>query len=262
MGVYPVARSWDDGAEAWEAHSAVVLRSCWDYHHRTDEFLRWLDDLERRAAHVLNPIPTIRWNATKTYLRDLADAGIGVVPTAVIEMGTEANLHGVMRERGWREAVVKPTVSATAFETWRVGPSPTSDDEARFARLLRERGMMIQPYVANIEQDGELSLMFLDGQFSHAVRKRPRAGDFRVQAEFGGTVETAEPQDDLVVEAERVLARTPTPCLYARVDGCVVDGRFLLMELEVIEPSLFFQYDPGSADRLADAIRREISSQK
>ena len=208
---------------------------------------------------MFNPIATIRWNATKTYLRDLADAGIAVVPTALVEAGAATDLDSVMREYGWHEVVVKPTVSATAFETWRVGPAPSSDDESRFARLLRDRGMMVQPYVATIEEDGEFSLMFLGGQYSHAVRKRPRAGDFRVQSEFGGTVEPAEPAAPLIEEAGRFVARTPTPCLYARADGCVVDGRFLLMELEVIEPSLFFLYGPGSADRLADAMRREIS---
>lgn len=253
---------WDVPGEPWESYGAVILRSCWDYHLRTHEFLRWLDDLEQSGAFVLNPLPTIRWNATKTYLRDLADAGVSVVPTEIVEAGAAADLHGVMRDHGWRDVVIKPTVSATAFETWRVGPAPTSDDEARFARLVRDRGMMVQPYVASIEGEGELSLMFLDGRFSHAVRKRPRAGDFRVQDEFGGTVEAAAVAEGLAAEAGTIVARTPDPCLYARVDGCVVDGRFLLMELEVIEPSLFFQFDEGSADRLALAVRREIDARR
>jgi glutathione synthase/RimK-type ligase-like ATP-grasp enzyme len=255
----PVARAWDEPDEPWESHAAVVLRSTWDYHERAGAFLGWLDDLERRGARVRNPIPTLRWNATKTYLRDLAEAGVHVVPTEIVDAAAGTGLREVMERRGWRDVVVKPAVSATAFETWRVGEPPAAEDEVRFARLSSERAMMVQPFVAEIEEEGELSLMFLGGAFSHAVRKRPRQGDFRVQHEFGGTLEPATADAGLVAEAAAIVARAPDPCLYARVDGCVVEGRLLLMELELIEPALFFEFAPGSAERLADAIGRFVA---
>jgi glutathione synthase/RimK-type ligase-like ATP-grasp enzyme len=260
LAMQPGARSWDAPGEPWEAYDAVVLRSSWDYHLRTQEFLAWLDDLERRAACVFNPVPTLRWNATKTYLADLSAAGIPVVPTVWIDAGAGTKLGEVIEDRGWPEAVVKPTISATAYETWRVAGGPTWDDVARFARLLGLRSMMVQRYLPSIEVDGELSLVFLGGRYSHAVRKRPLPGDFRVQHEFGGTIEAATASGRLVEVAARALAETPDSCLYARVDGCVEDDRFLLMELEVVEPSLFFHYDAGSARRLADAIHRAVAS--
>jgi len=181
-----------------------------------------------------------------------------VVPTAVIDAGAPAALGEVMDRHGWSDAVVKPAVSATAFETWRVIGTPGSDDEARFARLLSGRAMMVQPYVAEIESEGELSLVFLGGEYSHAVRKRPLRGDFRVQHEFGGTVELAAPSAGIVAEAAGIVARAPGSCLYARVDGCVVEERLLLMELELIEPALFLGFHLDSAGRFANAIREAV----
>jgi hypothetical protein len=260
IGVRGVARCWDTPAEPWEGYDAVVIRSCWDYHYRVEEFSAWLDDLERRAVRVFNPIPTLRWNIRKNYLQDLASDGIDVVPTAWVARGCDRPLADLMIDHGWRDVVVKPTISATAFETWRVRLEPTAADEARFARLVSRCDMMMQPYLAHIESEGELSLVFLGGSFSHAVRKRPRLGEFRVQAEFGGTDELAEPGDSLISQAARVAARTPTPCLYVRVDGCAVQGRLVLMELEAFEPTLFLHHHPDAARRLAEAIGEAVGA--
>lgn len=257
-GMRPVAERWDAPAGDWEDYQAVVIRSCWDYHHRPGEFQAWVNEMETRAVPLLNPAPTVRWNLRKTYLRDLADAGAEVAPTEWVPAGSRRTLRSVLADRGWERVVVKPTISATAFLTWRAGPAITDEDERRFASQAGERDVMIQPYLAEIEADGELSLVFLGGQFSHAVRKRPAAGDFRVQSDFGGTVEPVEPSARLVEQAARVAALTPTACLYARVDGCVVGGRLLLMELEVVEPGLFFRQAPAAADRFVQALRARI----
>jgi glutathione synthase/RimK-type ligase-like ATP-grasp enzyme len=252
-GYRAVAQRWDAPDRPWEEHRALVIRSCWDYHRRPAEFLAWLEEIERRPVRVFNPVATMRWNARKTYLRQLAESGIPVVPTAWVDDAT-ASLEQVMRTRGWHSAVVKPTVSATAFETWRVGPLVTPEDEHRFEMLRRQREVMVQPFLEQIERDGELSLVFLGGRFSHAVVKRPGPGDFRVQADFGGTAEPVQPSRELIAQAERVLSAAPAPCLYARIDGCVVEGSLQLMELEVIEPSLFFLSDAGAASRFVAAF--------
>jgi glutathione synthase/RimK-type ligase-like ATP-grasp enzyme len=257
-GFLPVAARWDDAAEEWSAYDAVVIRSCWDYHHRAAEFGAWLVALERQRARVFNPLLTLRWNTRKTYLRDLAARGVPVVPTVWVARGDEVTLAGVLRQSQWDDAVVKPTVSASAFETWRTRRAAAERDEHRFAQLARERDLMIQPYMPTIEGEGELSLIYLGGRFSHAVRKRPRPGDFRVQHEFGGTSEPMNPDADLVAQGARIVAAAPTPCLYARVDGCVADGQLTLMELELIEPSLFFGQDAGAADRFVEALREEM----
>jgi glutathione synthase/RimK-type ligase-like ATP-grasp enzyme len=254
-GYEPVPCLWDDAAEPWASHAAVVVRSCWDYHHRPREFHAWLDRLADLGARVFNPVPLLRWNADKRYLRDLAEAGIEVIPTAWVAERDESSLADLAGARGWRHVVVKPSVSATAFETWRAGPEVTSDDEQRFRRLTGERPALVQPYLPDIER-GELSLVFLGGEYSHAVLKRPRPGDFRVQSDFGGTVEPVRPEEYVVAAASRVLAAAPGATLYARVDLCLVDGRAQLMELELLEPALFFAHEAGAAARFVEALAR------
>lgn len=244
---------WDADV-AWTGFDALVIRSPWDYYKRYDAFSAWLARLEQEGVRVYNSAALLRWNSSKAYLRQLESAGITVPPTAWIPAGTPLLLEHLMHERRWDQVVVKPTVSATAYHTYRVGPVVTSEARQQVEVLVAERDVMIQPYLDEVATDGELSLLFLDGTFSHAVLKRPKAGDFRVQSDFGGSVESITPAPHLVEEAARVLAAAPEPTLYARVDGCVVGGHFMLMELEVVEPCLFFEYAPGAADRLADAL--------
>ena len=253
VGFEPVPLRWDEPHEPWDRHAAVVVRSCWDYHHRAAEFHAWLDRLEDIGARVLNPVPILRWNADKRYLRDLARAGIEVVPTAWVDEREQGSLAALAGARGWRRVVVKPSVSATAFETWRTGAEVTDDDEQRFRRLTGERPALVQPYLPEIES-GELSLVFLGGQYSHTVLKRPRPGDFRVQADFGGTVEPVRPEPHVVETAARILRAAPGGTLYARVDLCLVAGRVQLMELELLEPALFFRTEPAAPARFAEAL--------
>lgn len=253
-GIDCVTPIWDDPREEWRGYDAIVIRSCWDYHQRSGEFLAWLDQLEQHGARVVNPIPLLRWNLQKSYLRDLAEAGVPVTPTAWIGRGDTTPLAEVLRRHDWPEAVVKPVISATAFGTWRVGREPSEEEEARYAAQVRHCDMMVQPYVRSIEATGELSFVFLGGRFSHAVRKRPRVGDFRVQSDFGGTVELAEPGDGLIQQAAAVVAAAPLSPLYARVDACEVHSDLVLMELELIEPVLFFANEPRAPVRLADAL--------
>jgi glutathione synthase/RimK-type ligase-like ATP-grasp enzyme len=195
---------------------------------------------------------------TKSYLRELAAAGVAVTPTVWVPVGSTATLGQLADEIGAEAVVVKPNVSATAFETWRFDRARATDAEAQFARLVRERDLMVQPFLPAIETDGELSLVFLDGAFSHAVRKRPRPGDFRVQEEHGGTAEAAVAGADLVRQAARALAVAPGDPLYARVDGLASDGTFVVTELELVEPMLYFGWDAGAADRMAEALLRRL----
>jgi len=260
LGAAPAPVRWDDPARRWGGFDAVVVRSCWDYHHRLPDFLRWLDRLEREGARVLNPLPTLRWNVTKSYLRELAAAGVSVTPTVWVPVGSTATLGQVADEIGAEAVVVKPNVSATAFETWRFDRARATDAEAQFARLVRERDLMVQPFLPAIETDGELSLVFLGGVFSHAVRKRPRPGDFRVQEEHGGTAEAAAASADLVRQAARALAVAPGDPLYARVDGLATDGTLIVTELELVEPMLYFGWDAGAADRMAAALMRRVGA--
>ena len=256
-GVSVHAIPWSDVSTRWSSFDAVVVRSCWDYFLRPDEFHAWLGHLESNRARVFNDVATLRWNADKTYLRELEARGVPVIPTRWLERGTASSLRALRRSTGWSELVVKPTVSGGAHRTWRALPGDEVDDDSRLATMVDDGAVMVQPLVDVIEREGEWSLVFIDGDYSHAVLKRPRNGDFRVQREHGGSLEAGEPPAPVISAAERILASTPTvdePPLYARVDGCIVDGELLLMELELLEPELFLRCAPTASARMAEAL--------
>jgi hypothetical protein len=253
--VHPVV--WSDAGVDWTWFDAIVVRSCWDYFHRPDEFFAWLARLEEERAHVLNPAPLLRWNARKTYLRDLQSRGVTIVPTHWLARGEAASLRAIRRDTGWTELVIKPAMSGSAHETWRSSAGDEARDDIRLGAMASHGDVLVQPLVDEVVAEGEWSIVFLDGRYSHAVLKRARVGDFRVQIEHGGTFAASEPPADIVAQAAHALNSAPLgdePSLYARVDGCVVDGRFVLMELEVIEPVLFLGTSDRAAERLALAI--------
>jgi glutathione synthase/RimK-type ligase-like ATP-grasp enzyme len=256
-GVSVHAVPWSDPAARWSAFDAVVVRSCWDYFIRAGEFHVWLDRLESERARVHNDVRVLRWNAEKSYLRDVGARGVPVIPTRWLAAGSTMSLGELRRETGWTELVVKPTVSGGAHRTWRATADAEQADDARLAEMLDEGAVMVQPLVAEIERDGEWSLVFFAGVYSHAVLKRPRTGDFRVQREHGGTLETVDPSPPVIAAAARAVAAIPfgdAPPLYVRVDGCIVSGELLLMELEALEPELFLRCAPESPRLLADAL--------
>lgn len=256
LGVHVKPMVWDDPNADWEALDGVVIRTCWDYHHRRDELLDWVDRLERAGVPMWNPPAVLRWNSTKMYLRELAERGVPVVPTRFVDPGDDVTLAAILDEEGWTDAVAKPVVSAGGHATWRVTPASAASDEPRFRALAAERPMMVQPFVREVATEGEWSLLFFDGAFSHAVLKRPPEGGdaFLVQEHHGGSSRAVQAAPALVAQAARVIAAVGTPLLYARVDGCVMSGTLHLMEFEALEPSLFLGLDPAAPARFAGAI--------
>jgi glutathione synthase/RimK-type ligase-like ATP-grasp enzyme len=238
----------------WSAFAAVVLRSCWDYHRRPAEFQRWLTRLDAQRVRLWNPTSVVRWNMDKHYLRDLAAYGVAIPATAWFGAGVVPDLLGVLEERGWAEVVIKPSISAAGHETWRTDLGRVRADQFRVAHQAAASGVLVQEFIPEVVTQGELSLVYLAGQYSHAVRKRPAAGDFRVQERFGGTTAPDQARSLARAAAERALLAIPGEWLYARVDGVERDGAFLVMELEVIEPSLFFAAAPLAPRLLAEAI--------
>jgi glutathione synthase/RimK-type ligase-like ATP-grasp enzyme len=251
MAVVPAV--WDDPAVDWGRFGAVVVRSTWDYHHRPAEFLDWIERLEHAGVRVWNPPSLLRWNLDKRYLAELEQRGVPVVPTVTVPKGSGAALGDLLIEAGWDVAVVKPAVSASAHETWRTSRAGTEMDAGRFAAQVNAGDVLVQPYLSAVEQ-GEWSLCFLAGRYSHAVLKRPRHGDFRVQSELGGEVLIVPPGAPVVERAEAMVALLPHPWLYARVDACEVGDTLVLMELELIEPTLFLHADPAAPARFAEAL--------
>lgn len=260
-GVEASPAVWDDPLVDWAAYAAVIVRSCWDYHFRLPEFLAWVGRLEADGIAVWNPPAVLRWNAEKTYLRELSARGVSVVPTHWVEPGAGSTLNGVLDDAGWDQVVVKPAVSASAHDTWRTSRASASADEVRFRALVARGRVLVQPFLPTVGSEGEWSLMFFGGVYSHAVLKRPRPGDFRVQAEHGGAAEAGDPGARMVADALGALAAAPggaAGSVYARVDGCMVDGRFMLMELELIEPALFLSAHPDAPSRFAVAVMDRV----
>ena len=237
---------WSSTHLEWREFDAVVVRSCWDYHLRLEEFLVWIALLERNGIAVLNSPDLIRWNTNKIYLAELASAGVATPDTIFVEPGMELDLARVCASRGWASAVVKPVISASAHCT-----------ERRSSGLVRGPAM-VQRYIAAIETEGEWSLIYFRDTFSHAVVKKPREGDFRVQNNFGGTVRVEEPAGEALAFAEAVLSRIEWSATFARVDIVAEGPSIQLMELEVIEPELFLDLVPGSSRHLALAIRDDL----
>jgi glutathione synthase/RimK-type ligase-like ATP-grasp enzyme len=229
-----------------------VLRSCWDYHRRPEAFRAWLAALEANGAALENSIPLARWNMDKRYLRDLESRGVFTVPTVWLEPGDSRSLVDLRRTTGWTDVVVKPAISATAWRLHRV----RADEQAwppALGTALESDAFLVQPFVAEIA-DGEWSLICFDGRFSHAVLKRPGPDDFRVQEEYGGRSDAAAPPAAVVEQAERLLDVLPERPLYARVDGVETRAGFQLLELELLEPVLFFGLHAPAVETFASAV--------
>jgi glutathione synthase/RimK-type ligase-like ATP-grasp enzyme len=255
-GVEAAPVVWDREGNELGSFDACIVRSTWDYHEKHEQFLAWARQVEA-AMPLWNDAETIAWNSDKTYLRQLAERGVPIVPTVWLEYGSQPSLDEVLAEQGWKEAVVKPVVDLGARNLSRVRPG---EGQEALARVLARHDAMVQPFLPSIEAQGELSLIYIDGTFSHAVRKRPAPGDFRVQSIWGGKVEPAEPTPEHAEIADRALSQVnPTP-LYARVDLVEdLSGHPRLIELELIEPNLYLTQHPPAAGVLADGIAKRLA---
>ena len=259
LGVSAVPAVWSRDDIDWTSFDALVMRSPWDYFERVAEFRNWLDARITSGVLMCNSQEIIEWNFDKSYLQDLARKDVEVVPTICIAPQERADIAALAGARGWNEIVVKPTIAGGGYRAYRFRLDELPHYSADIAQTLVDRGVLVQPFLPEILTGGELSLLFFDGVYSHAVCKRARAGDYRVQFQFGGTNENVEASETLVAQARVCIAHAPALPVYARVDGVVKDGRFLLMELEVFEPLMFLSHDPEAPGRFARAIAGRLN---
>lgn len=245
---------WDAPDVDWPSLDRAVLRSVWDYHLRPAEFAEWLDARAREGSALVNPAGLVRWNLHKSYLDELAAAGCAVIETVRVPRRAPTPLAALLERRGWTDAVVKPAVSASAHRTFRVSGSDATSRQGDLDAIVDEGDALVQPLAPEILEAGEWSLVFISGALSHAVLKRGAAGEFRVQEEYGGRAAVGDPGARVVADAAAVLSAAPGRSTYARVDGIVRNGAFVLMELELIEPVLYLGLEAGAAGRLADAV--------
>ena len=241
---------WHDRSVDWGSYDLVVIRSTWDYFDRLDEYLQWAVHVDS-VSRIINSPRVIRWNSHKGYLLELAEVGIPVLPTLALARGATDPVERMVAT-GWGEVVVKPAVDGGARGALKApAGSPEAADHLR--ALVRTADTIVQPYAPSVEA-GEVSLFFFGGELSHAVRKVPKPGDYRVQALHGGSEEVHVPTDAELDVATRAMGLAPDTLVYARVDLIDVDGQPTLMELELIEPDLFLRMAPGSGARFAAAV--------
>lgn len=259
-GIAARMAAWNDPDENWDAPIPTLLRSTWDYIHALPDFEAWIARAAA-AAPLWNPPQVLRGNLHKRYLLELAARGVPVVPTELVAQGAGGTLAERLAARGWRDVVVKPAVGAGSFETHRLADGASKAGEALLARLAATRDVLIQPYQASVEAHGERALVWIAGAFTHAVRKSPRFADGVEQVSAALPVSAAER-----AVGEAALAPLADQLLYARVDVAPdAAGQPQVMELELVEPSLFLLQSPPALARLADAVGarlRHIDSKK
>ena len=246
-GISVEARPWSDPGDLTDFDLVLPLVA-WGYHFDPKRWLALLDRLESLGPVTVNPVPLLRWNSDKAYLEELGAKGIPTVPTALVEQ-LDMQSMAQARDRFGGDLVIKPPISASAYGTHRLGP-----DDPLPAEVIGQT-MMVQPFLRSVMDEGEYSLMLFDGELSHSIIKRPTAGDYRTQPHLGGT-EIACPVPDGALEVARAaLGAAPVAAAYARVDLIRLDdGTLGVIELELIEPSLWLQHAPDQGASFAAAI--------
>jgi glutathione synthase/RimK-type ligase-like ATP-grasp enzyme len=246
---------------AWEDYDAVVIRSTYDYIQAPDAFLVALEQIERSGTPLFNDAGIVRWNVRKSYLRDLADRGVPVVPTVFRDRLRPGELSGLLQAVGADQAVVKPVVGANADGAWRLDVRTLDEQSAGIEAFYADRALMAQPFVPAVLSEGEFSLFYFNGAHSHTILKTPAAADFRVQEEHGGRIRAVRADTDLLDAGRAALDAVGSVPLYARADLVRTDdgSGFWLMELELIEPSLYLRTDPGAPERFARAIHERVT---
>ncbi|HPF38312.1 MAG TPA: hypothetical protein P5081_09765 [Phycisphaerae bacterium] len=253
---------WDDDNVNWSVYDACLIRTTWDYSQRRARFVNWAQRVAGQTL-LLNSAEIVRWNTDKRYLRDLESAGVPTIPTRWLEQGEAASVERLLAERNWDRAFLKPVVGASSVGTMRF--RRTADDMAQAQRHLDQwlatHAMMLQPYYESVETEGEYSVIFVEGEPTHAVRKTPVPGDYRVQDDYGAHDEPAQLNNEDIRVARRAVAGVAHAPLYARADFLrCPDGVLRMNELELVEPSLFFRHSPTAAVTLAHATIERVRS--
>ncbi|HSR53210.1 MAG TPA: hypothetical protein VLV83_20490, partial [Acidobacteriota bacterium] len=249
---------WRTRGVPWDEFEAVVIRSPWDYQDDPEAFLDVLAEIERSQAELFNSLDLIRWNLSKTYLRDLEGRGVATVPTLWQDGLQSGDLDRIFDQVGADEIVLKPLISANADGAFRLNRQTPAERIAQAQAYYSRRPFLAQPFLRSVVDEGEFSLFYFNGEYSHCILKTPKPRDFRVQEEHGGDIRAAQPEQSLLSSAQQVLDALQSPPLYARADlvRCNADDNtpFRLMELELIEPSLYLRMDPDAPARFAQAL--------
>ena len=255
------AVAWRSANIDWDDFDAVYIGTPWDYPEEPGRFLELLESIDKSRATLVNNIELVRWTIPKTYLRDLESKGVKIVPSRWHDCWSAGLVEQAFAEFGVNCLIVKPVVSSNATDTFLIDPDSLPAIKNELKATFTQRALVIQPFVENIRSEGEYSLFYFLHDFSHAICKIPREGDFRVQEERGAEIVAVVPDPALLHTANRVMNLVRPVPAYARVDFVRSDaGEFLLMELEVIEPSMYLRMDEEAPQRFAAAFDNYVSS--
>lgn len=244
---------WDADVD-WSEFDLCLIRTTWDYASRIEEFRSWIDVVSQKTK-LLNAAELVLWNLNKRYLQDLEKKGIPIAPSVWVDQ--PLSLQKVMEERGWDKGFLKPVVGASASDTLRFSRIDGEIEKAQafLDSLIVKKEMILQPYLERVETEGEFSAIYFGGVFSHCVQKIPVCGDYRVQDDYGASDRSIEPIMGLIALAEKTLSTLDFPWIYARVDALRLDdGSWVLNELEMVEPSLFFRHSVSAPKELTKHI--------
>ncbi|WP_284652370.1 ATP-grasp domain-containing protein [Flavobacterium terrisoli] len=257
-GVIATATVWDNPTIIWTDFDYLIFRNTWDYFEKEEQFNAWLDYIQSSEIKTLNAIEIIQKNKHKFYLRDLENQGIKILPTVFIDRTTSLDLANIIPEN-WSKAVLKPAYSGGSYLTEVFEIAQLEQINTLYQPIAAEKELLLQKFMPEIVTEGETSFIFFNKKFSHCVNKKPANGDFRVQIQFGGNYSAIQPTQDLIHQAQKVVNTFKEKLLYARVDGIVIDNQLYLMEVECIEPDLYFNHSKGSQQRFVNAILDLIS---
>jgi glutathione synthase/RimK-type ligase-like ATP-grasp enzyme len=249
---------WSDNQVNWSQYTHILIKSPWDYFDRYEEFKVWCSLIEKTGIPVFNNIKTILWNSDKKYLLEVQAKGHRVIPTQFLPKTQLVQLQAAFDDFGTDYLIFKPSVSGGAKNTLKIKKTESASYISKVNELVQDEDFLLQPFINEIVEEGEYSFIFFGGKFSHAVLKQPKAGDFRVQHFFGGKIISIDPRAELLDTAQRIIDDFAPDCLYARVDGVLIEGEFYLMELELIEPYLFLFTHPEAKNNYISAIKEKL----
>ncbi len=249
---------WNDGPLHPNEYDLLIIRSPWDYYLSTAEYIAWMNKVSAAGYKILNKPEVIKKNLHKSYIKELQRRGVLTADTMFIPKKSILKLEEVFERKRFKKIVIKPAISAGAFETHLVAREEAEIFNPVAARILEYADLMIQDYIEEVETEGEYSLIFFNGEFSHAVIKKAQPGDFRTQPEYGGTIQAVKPSADLIDIAYDINDSLGVDTLYSRVDGIMSKDEFKLIELEMFEPRLYFAQNEKSVKRFVEAVIERI----
>ena len=259
LGLKTIKKDWNDSNFNWNSTKTAVFRSTWDYFDKFSIFQNWLSQVQNKCA-LINSYEQIKWNLDKHYLQDLKNWGLPIPKSVFINKMSGTKLKDIATNMKWNHIVVKPTISGAAKNTFQLKDQEIENFQTKWIHLTNKEDFIVQEFQKNIIKSGEVAVMLFGGKYSHAVLKKAKKGDFRVQDDFGGTVETITPSKEIIDLAEKAIKKLkPTP-LYCRVDVIINNqNKAVIIELELIEPELWFRFKITAADKLAIYIKEFIN---